>query len=192
MIQSHIRALACLTLLFCCTAREFSGAAQNSEVLSKRPLVLRIFDPDKNESKVTALLINPSEFAYPANRPSPDIRLHSVEYTYPGNVPSRPQAIAFVLIPADKNKTAPSFSVAADDTVLHQGEATLREMCCVEVNGHKANPQHIVVSMPLEILERLTQAKKIELKLKSKRGEYSFKLNDYARKCLTALAHTIK
>jgi len=198
MIQLPVRVLACLTLLFYCGVSEFRVAAQSSGVISKQPPVLRIFDTDKNESTVSALLVDPQseEFrdmlVYSANHPPPDIRLHSVEYTYLGNIPSRPQAIAFVFVPLNKHKTAPSFSVAADGMVLHQGEATLRELCCVTVNGHTQNPQHIVVSVPLEILERLTQAKKIELKLNSKRGKYSFKLNDYKRKCLTALANTIK
>jgi hypothetical protein len=100
--------------------------------------------------------------------------------------------MVFVFVPLEKYKTAPSFSVAADGTVLHQGEATLREVCCVEVNGRKQNPQHIVVAVSMEIFESIRQAKKAELKLTSKRGKYSFKLNDYQKKCLTAMANTIE
>ena len=115
MIQSPVLVLAFLTLLFCCGANEFRVTAQNSGVISKQPPVLRMFDPDKNESTVSALLIDPQsdEFrgmlVYSADHPPPDIRLHSVEYTYPGNIPSRPQTIAFVFVPLDKYKTAPEF-----------------------------------------------------------------------------------
>src|SRR5438067_722250 len=116
MIQSLVRVFASLALLFCCGASEFRVAAQNSAVLSKHPPVLRIFDPDENESTVSALLIDPQsdEFrgmlVYSADHPPPDIRLHSVEYTYPGNIPSRPQAISFVFVPLAKYKTPPCFS----------------------------------------------------------------------------------
>jgi hypothetical protein len=193
-----MKVVAGLSLLFCVGAYQIRIAAQNSTILSKQPPVTRVFDSDKNESRISAFLIDPQSDAfrgtlvYSASHPPPDIRLHSVEYTYPGNIPSRPQAMVFVFVPLEKYKTAPSFSVAADGTVLHQGEATLRELCCVEINGHKANPQHIVVAVPMEIFERIRQAKKIELKLTSKRGKYSFKVNDYQKKCLTALANTIE
>jgi hypothetical protein len=184
--------------LFCVGSGASYAFVQNSEVLSRRPPVIRIFDPDKNESTVSSLLFDPQSSDLRAmigadpDRPPPEMRLHSAEYTYPGNAQSHPQAVAFVFLPLDKNRSAPNFSVTADGTLLHQGEATLRELCCVEVNGRSQNPQQIVVTVPVEIFERMTQAKKIELKLSSKAGKYSFKLNDYQRRCLTALANTIK
>jgi hypothetical protein len=199
IIQSPINAmLACLALLFCYGSNAIHVFAQNSEVLSRRPPVIRIFDPDKNESTVSSFLFDPQSTGLPAMvgadpfRSPPNMRLHSVEYTYPGNIPTRPQVVAFVFVPLDKYKSAPSFSITADGTVLNQGEAALRELCCVEVNGRTQNPQHIIVAVPMEIFERMTQAKKIELKLSSKAGKYSFKLNDNQRKSLTALASTIK
>lgn len=190
--------LACLTLLCCFGFNAFHVCAQSSAVLSKRPPVIRIFDPDKNESTVLALLFDPQSSALPAmigldpSRPPPNMRLHSVEYTYAGNIQKPPQAVAFVFVPLNKYKSAPNFSVTVDGTVLNQGEATLRELCCVKINGRTQNSQQIVVAVPMEIFEGMTQAKKIELKLSSKAGKYSFKLNDYQRKCLTALANTIK
>ena len=175
----------------------FSVEAQNSEILSTRPPVLRKFDREKNETTISALLIDPQSYAFRgrlgySDHLPPDIQLHKVEYTYPGTAPSRPQTIALVLVPIDKYKTAPTFSVTVEGAVLHQGEATLRETCCVKINGSDANPQHIVLSVPMEVFERLTQTKKVELKLASKRGKYSFKLKDYQRKCLTALQNTIR
>ena len=199
IIHSPIhKGLACLTLLFCFYSNAFYTFAQNSEVLSKRPPVIRIFDPDKNESTISSLLFDPQSSDIKAMvgldpfRPPPNMRLHSVEYTYPGNIQVRPQAVAFVLVPLNKYKSAPNFSITADGTALHQGEATLRELCCVEVNGRTQKPQQIVIAVPTEIFERMTQAKKIELKLNSKAGKYSFKLNDYQKRCLMALANTIK
>lgn len=197
MAQSSIRNLiACLILLSCSAAGRPRPAAQDSGVLSERPQVIRIFDPDKNETTTSAFLfdLRSSEFqaGFDSYRPLPGVRLHSAEYSYPGRAAARPRVMAFVFVPRDKYKTAPNFSVTADGAELHQGEATLREMCCVEVNGRSANPQHIVVAVPMEIFGRLRQAKKIELKLSSKSGKYSFKLNGYQRKCLDALANTIK
>ena len=197
--QSPVRnILACLTLLLYSGASGFFVAAQNSGILSKRPLVTRIFDPEKNETAISALLVDPQSDEFrgllvqSADHPLPAVRLHSVEYTYPGKTQSRPQAFAFVFLPLDKYKTAPSFSVTADGAVLQQGETTLGELCCVEVNGRAANPQHIIVAVPLEIIGHLAQARKVELQLTSKRGKYSFKLNDYQKKCLTALLDTMK
>ena len=200
IIQSPARSnLVCLLLLFSVAANGFHVAAQNSTVLSKRPLVTRIFDSQENHSIVSAVLMDPQSDEYrhrlgyaSPNHPPPDVRLDSVAYIYPGNIPSRPQAISFVFGSLNKYKTAPSFSVAADGVVLHQGEATLKELiCCVEINGETPNPP-IVIAVPIEIFERLTQARKVELKLTTNRGKYSFKLNDYQRECLTALVNTMK
>jgi len=190
--------VACFALSFCLSATQFRVVAQNSGVLSRRPPVLKIFDPDNNETTISAMLVDPQSgdlramIGLDPDHPPPDIRLNTVEYNYPGTTPSRPQVVAFVLLPLDKYKTPPNFSIAADGTILHEGEATLRELCCVKINGRTDNPQHIVLSVPLDIFERLTQAKKIELKVTSKRGKYSFKLNDYQKKSLAALLSTIK
>ena len=198
LIQSHLRTI--LAFLSMSLPLGVGGAgveAQNSEILSARPAVLRIFDREKNETTISALLIDPQSDAFRgrlgySDRLPPDIQLHKVEYTYSGTAASRPQLIAFVLVPFDKYKTAPTFSITVEGAVLHEGEATLRQTCCVKINGSDASPQHILVSVPMDVFERLTQTKKVELKLASKRGKYSFKLNNYQRKCLTALQNTIK
>jgi hypothetical protein len=199
MFQSPARSnLISLMLLFSVAANGFHVAAQNYNVLSERPLVTRIFDSEKNQSIVSALLMDPQSDEYlhrlasaSPNHPPPDIRLDSVAYTYPGNIQSRPQAISFVFVSVNKYKTNPSFSVAADGMALHQGEATLMEICCVQINGKTPNPP-IVITVPIEIFERLTRARKVELKLTTNRGKYSFKLNDYQKECLTALVKTMK
>jgi hypothetical protein len=181
-----------LLTLSVCAPR--ATVAQNSEILSTKPPVYKIFNPDKNETTVSAMLIDPGLFTSPANndRPVPDVRLNSAEYTYHGTIPSRPSAVAFVFMPLEKYKTPPNFSVTLDGTLAHEGETTLRELCCVQVNGRTQNPQHILVSIPLETFEKITQAKKTEIKLVSNRGKHSFKLNDFQRKSLTALAGTIQ
>ena len=190
--------LTCLSLPFCFGMGGFLVVAQNSGILSKRPPVMKIFDPDKNESTVSALLFDlqsadpRSMLGLDPDHPLPQIRLHRAEYTHPGTIQSRPQTVAFVFLPLDKYKTAPSFSVTTDGALLHEGEATLDEMCCEKVNGHTYTLQQIIISVPTDIFERITQAKKVELKLNSKSGKYSFKLNDYQKRCLAALANTIE
>lgn len=195
-IARHV--LACVLLLFCLDVAAGQSDPGDPGLISKRPFVIKTFDHEKAETTIRAFLIDPQSDAfrgmlvYSPDHPPPDIRLHAAEYTYSGTMPARPTAIAFVFVPQDKYKTTVSFSVTADGTVVQEGEATLREWCCVEVNGHKANPQHIVVSVSMETFEQLRKANKVEFKLTSKRGKYSFKLDDYKRKCLTALADTIK
>ena len=192
--SSRFSPLLPLFLLTLSVCAPLATVAQNSEILSTKPPVYMIFYPDKNETTVSAMLVDPGLFTSPANndRPVPDVRLNSAEYTYPGTIPSRPSAVAFVFMPLEKYKTPPNFSVSLDGTLAHEGEATLRELCCVQVNGRTQNPQHILVSMPLETFEKITQAKKTEIKLVSNRGRHSFKLNDYQKKSVIALVNTIK
>jgi hypothetical protein len=199
IIRTAVRTmLAGLTLLLCFGPNGIHVVAQNSGVLSKRPPVIRIFDSDKNQSTISAPFFDPQNNDLRAmagldpDHPPPEIRLHRVEYTYPGKIQSRPQAVLFVFLPLDKYKNAPNFSVTADGMILQEGQATFDELCCEKVNGHTYTQQQIIVPVPIDIFARITQAKKVELKLTSKSGKYSFKLNDYQKKCLAALANTIK
>ena len=181
--------LGCLTLLFYATPSGFNAAAQNSRVSSGRPLVSRFFDPDKSETVTLAFLFD--LYADPS-RPAPRVSLHRVEYRYPGKTQARPEVISFVFMPLNKYKNAPNFSVTVDGQVIQEGPATFADLCCSEVNGRKETQQQIIVSLPTDVFERVTQAKKVELKLTSKSGNHSFKLNDDQKKRLVALAETIK
>jgi len=189
---------ACLLVGFCIEAADVGVGAQNSDILSKRPIVMRTFDRDTNESTISALLVDPQSdeyrgmWVYSSDRPPPSVRFHSVEYKYSGSAPTRPQTVAFVFVPLEKYKSAPNFSITADSAVLQEGDTSLRELCCVKINGSSANPQHIVVTVPMETFDRITRADKVEFKLTSKRGKYSFKLNDYKRQCLLALVNTME
>ena len=187
--------LACLLpLLVCLGFNAVHVFAQDLEILSKRPPVVRTFDLKKNESTIHGFLFNPDSLQnlFDPHRLQPTMRLHSASYTYPGTTKARPQSITFVIQPLNKQKTAPHFSLTADNTVVLEGEATLAELCCVEIYGRSETSQQIVVTVPTEIFERMTQAKKIELKLSSKNDNHSFKLNDDQRKCLVALANSMK
>ena len=176
------------------------GTVSRAELLkSGRPGILlprprSIVDIIHLRDVVGKMLIDPGLFMSPANndRPVPDVRLNSAEYTYPGTIPSRPSAVAFVFMPLEKYKTPPNFSVTLDGILAHEGETTLRELCCVQVNGRSQNPQHILVSVPLETFEKITQARKTEITLVSNRGKHSFKLSDFQKQSLTALASTIQ
>jgi len=110
-----------LTLSVCAP---LATVAQNSEILSTKPPIYKIFNPDKNESTVSAMLIDPGLFTSPANndRPIPDVRLNTAEYTYPGTIPSRRSAVAFIFMPREKYKTPPKFSATLDGTLVHEGE----------------------------------------------------------------------
>jgi hypothetical protein len=192
------RILLSITLLLCLGLGKSVTMAQ-TEILSKQPPVIKVFDPAKNESNVSTLFFDPQSGDLVARAMlerdpdyRPRLRLHRAEYTYPGTIQSRPQTIAFVFLPLDKYKNAPNFSVAADGVLLHEGEATIDELCCEKVNGHTYTQQQIIIAVPTELFERITRAKKVEFKLASKSDKYSFKLNDYQKKCVSALASTIK
>jgi hypothetical protein len=195
MVESHSRKiLACLTLLFCFGFNAVHVFAQDLEILSKRPPVVKTFDAKKNESTIHGFLFDPGALQnlFDPNRVQPNMRLHSASYTYPGTTKARPQSVTFVIQPLNKHKTAPQFSFTADGAVVLEGEATLAELCCVEIYGQSHTNQQIVVTVPAETFERMTQARKIELKISSKNDNRSFKLNDDQRKCLAALADTMK
>ena len=192
MVESHARnVLACLALLHCLVSNAF---AQDLEILSKRPAVVKTFDHNKNESTIHGFLFNPDSLQnlFDPHRPQPNMRLHSASYTYSGTTKARPQSVTFVIQPLNKQQAAPQFSFTADGAVVLEGDATLSELCCVEIYGRSGTGQQIVVTVRTEIFERMTQAKKIELKLSSKNGNHSFKLNDDQRKSLAALANTMK
>ena len=197
MVRPLIRnTIGCLTLALFLSLIVFVVRGQNSGFLSTRPPVIRIFDPDKDETTISADLVGKTDpgmlLGLDPNRPPPEILLYSVDYTYPGKVRSRPQTVAFVVLPSDKFKTPPHFSLLGDGTMVHEGEATLTELCCAKVNGRTENSQHVLLAVPVDIFERITQAMKVELKLTSKSRKYSFKLSDYQKKCLTALQNTMK
>jgi hypothetical protein len=168
--------------------------AQDSEILSRKPPVYKTFERDKNETTVTAMLIDPGSLKSPfdPDNTTPDFRLNTAEYTYSGSHPSRPSTVALVFLAREKLKTEPKFSVVVDGSLVQEGETTLRQVCCVQFNGRDITPQHILVSVSLDAFERITQAKKTEIKLDTKRGKYSFKLNDFQKKSLAALKNTIK
>ena len=135
MAESHTcKILTCLTLLFCFSANAF---AQDLEILSKRPPVVKTFDHNKNESTIHGFLFNPDALQnlFDPNRPQPNMRLHSASYTYPGTTKSRPQSVTFVIQPLNKQQAAPHFSFTADSAVVLEGDATLTELCCVEIYG---------------------------------------------------------
>lgn len=192
MVQPIVRNVAAL---FVCFALACSVFAQGSGILIKDPPVIRLVDRDSNETTISGLLFDPrsdlASLGFDPHRPPPEMRLHSVEYSYPGTVASRPQTFGFVFGPRTKYESAPTLSVTVDGQLLHEVQAILREKCCVEINGSKQTPQSIVATLPIETLARLTAAKKIELKLITTRGKFTFKLNDHQKKVLAALGSTI-
>jgi protoporphyrinogen oxidase len=105
-------------------------------------------------------------FTSPANndRPIPDVRLNTAEYTYPGTIPSRRSAVAFIFMPREKYKTPPKFSATLDGTLVHEGETNAAGVVLSSGKWRNQNPQHILVSVPLETFEKITQAKRTEIK----------------------------
>src|SRR5262245_4633291 len=120
----------CLAGILCLSGfYQRNVADQNSEILSAKPPVSRAYDADKNESTISTWLVDLGRAdlsalsGFDPNRPPPDLRLHAAEYTYPGTNPSRPSAISFVLVPLNKYKTGPKFSVISDGSLIHEGDA---------------------------------------------------------------------
>ena len=192
------RMFLCITVL--CLGLGKSGTVSQIKILSKRPMVTMDFDSERNESTVSTsffdyqsgdLVARAMRERDPDYTP-PRLRLLRAEYKTPGTVLSRPQTVAFVLSPLSKYKNAPHFSVTADGVLFHEGEASIDELCCEKVDGHEYTLQRIIIAVPTEMFERIAKVKKVEFKLTAKSDKYSFKLNDYERKCISALASTIK
>jgi hypothetical protein len=186
-----------LAILLCFGLSGLFANAQTSEMLSRRPLIVKIFEPEKNESTIYisfadlkrgyAGLFPPPPQADDFS--SPSLHLKNALYRYPGRNPARPQSVVFTFIPKDKYKGVIYFSVNADNAVVHQGEMT-QEQYTVKEDG--STYQEVAVVVPVDIFLGLVQAKKVEFKVGPKSYKNSYKLNDYGKKCLAALADTME
>jgi hypothetical protein len=170
--------------------------AQNVERLSRRPLIIKVFEPEKNESTIYISFADPNS-GYAGltlqqdGFPSPSLNLKSALYSYPGRNPARPQSVVFTFIPKDKYKGMVYFSISADNAMVHQGEMS-QDQYTVKSNGSTESYQEVAVAVPIDIFLGLEQAKKVEFKVGPKSYKNSYKLNDYGKKCLAALADTME
>jgi hypothetical protein len=168
--------------------------AQNVERLSQRPMIIKVFEPEKNESTVYISFVDPKSgyaglFPPQADFSSPSLHLKNALYRYQGKNPARPQSVVFTFIPKDKLKGLVYFSVNADNAIVHQGEMT-QEQYTVKEDG--STYQEVAIVVPIDIFLGLVQAKKVEFKVGPKSYKNSYKLNDYGKKCLPALADTME
>jgi hypothetical protein len=168
--------------------------AQNVEKLSQRPFIIKVFEPEKNESTVYTSFVDPKSgyaglFPPQGDFSSPSLHLKSALYRYPGKNPTRPQSVVFTFIPKDKFKGVVYFSVNADNAIVHQGEMT-QEQYTVKEDG--STYQEVAIVVPIDIFLGFIQAKKVEFKVGPKSYKNSYKLNDYGKKCLAALADTME
>jgi hypothetical protein len=175
--------------------------AQNGQVISGgrgKPPIVKMYDPENrgtDETIILALLNNP-ETALASLMPgtgSPypqSFVLGDARYSYPGKTPSRPESVSFTFISDEgknKYKGVVGFSISAEGEVVHQGDVTLGQRT-FRLNGQQITQQLLTATLPTDTFIRITQAKKVQLKVGSK----SFKLNDYQRKAIVALSGTME
>jgi hypothetical protein len=186
-----IKLFLCFALMLCPGFAVINASAQDG-FLSKDPPVLRIFNPEDNESVTVTLLVKrnysnrPASPMWPEESPRVNLFFTRVLYTFPSRTPVRPQSVSFIILPRAKPKEAVSFSITADAEVVHQGEIVLGKGQAV-IGGVKLDKSAVLVTVPTEAFLRLAQAENVEFKM----GETSEKLNDYQRKAIAALAVTI-
>ena len=178
-----------LAVVSCFGLNGLGVRAQNSEILSRKPPVVRTFDPGKNESNTSTLFVQVEELvarASPGWDPAYDrnLNLYSAEYIYPGRFPARPQTVVFTFISKGKSKGTATFSITADNSLIHEGAVAVVERA--GTNGQ------LKITLPTDIFLRMAQSKKVEFKIRATTYENSYKLKDYQRKCLASLAATIK
>jgi hypothetical protein len=176
------------TLVFFVGSSSSQIITQNSEVLHRKPAVLKVFNPEKDESKVETLLFDPlqayDEMMNEASLNHPRLQLNRAGYSYPGRTPTRPQSVIFTFIPNEKRKGLVTFSLSADNSLVAQGEVSV-------VQENKNSHQELKVAVPTDIFIRIAQARKVEFKIGPESFKDSYKLNDYQKKCVAALAGTI-
>jgi hypothetical protein len=170
--------------------------AQNIERLSRRPLIVKIFEPEKNESTIYISFADPKSGYEGLNLQQDDLyrsslNLKNALYSYPGRNPARPQSVFFNFIPKEKYKGMVYFSISADNATVHQGEMS-QEQYTIKSNGSTESHQEVAVAVPIDIFLGLVQAKKVEFKVGPKSYKNSYKLNGYGKKCLAALADTME
>lgn len=165
----------------------FAGA-QNTGVLSRRREIMRVFDSDKGETLTEVMFFDPDGRVDPYFHP--DLFLHRAVYSYPGQTPIRPENVIFKILPRNKYKGIVYFSIIVDNAAILEGQASLGEFP-FHRRG-ESGPQQQDVAVPIDIFLRIAQAKKVEFKLGPKDYKNSHKLNDYERKCIVALAETMK
>lgn len=182
----------CSAIVLCLGLIVGNASTQDTGFLSKNPPVLRIFNPEDNESVTITLLVErnyanwPASPMWPEESPRTNLFFTRALYTFPGRTPVQPQTVSFIVVPRTKPKKAVSFSVSADGEVIHQGEIAPGQGETV-IGGLKLDKSVILVPVPTEVFLRLAQAKKVEFKI----GTSSEKLNGYQRKAIAALAGTI-
>lgn len=191
------KGVLCLAILIYLGSSALSARAQNVERLSREPLIIKVFDPEKNETTVYASVVDPRkggpyELSALLDDPNPpSLKATRVLYSYPGRNPTRPQSVTFTFIPRDKYQGIVYFSVSADKAVIHQGEMS-QEQYTVKSDGSAGSHQEVAVELPIDIFLRLTQAKKVEFKVGPKSYKNTFKLNDYGKKSLALLVGTME
>jgi hypothetical protein len=159
-------------------------------------LVARAFDPSSDETTVSVIpdfmrvlvvdiLSNSPDVQSSPTHQTVEFTLRSVSYSYPGNIPLRPQNVKFVFISdgrKPKYKDNLDFSIDAEASPLHQGKIDYSVK-----DSTLGRIEVLMTPVPTEVFLRIAQAKKVQWTL----GVRKYKLTDSQRKGMRALAQTI-
>jgi hypothetical protein len=187
-------------LAMCALASLYAGPGAAQDISLERGKdhvpVARVFDPSKNETTVSVVPDSMGGLAARLLSNSPDVQsspthqtveftMRAVSYSYPGNIPLRPQHVNFVFISdgrKPKYKDNLDFSIDADASPLHQGKIDYSVK-----DSTLGRIEVLLASVPTEVFLRIAQAKKVQWTL----GPKKYKLTDSQRKDMRALAETI-
>ncbi|MCA1592272.1 MAG: hypothetical protein LC754_06400 [Acidobacteria bacterium] len=181
------------TVVLCFGLAGLGVGAQAPELISRNPPVIKYFSAEKNETTIETQLFKlpsgpESEWAAQLdNSTRSGLKLTFAQYKYAGGGPARPRTVTFTFLTKGKYTRPLNYSISAEKVIIHQGEVSVEDSTS-KSNGRTETAQILTLVIPTEIFLRMAQAKKVEFQV----GPNSYKLDDYQRKCLAALAGTIE
>ena len=158
--------------------------------------VARIFDAAKNETIVSVVPNFTATLAAQILAGSPDVQrdprhesidftLRAISYSYPGNVPLRPQTVKFVFVSdgrKPKYKDTTEFRIDVDGSPVTQGKIDY------DVKDSSFGKVEVLMALvPTDLFLRIARAAKVQFSF----GAKTHKLSNLQKKDLRALAETI-
>jgi hypothetical protein len=194
------RALA-LAVLFCFQINLLCALAQESKVLSEKPVITQVFDPARNETEVSVILSSNSFSADKSTftlggktvtiygpgssaRTQSGLVLGYASHTYEGRTQTGKQNASFTFFSKHKDtfKDQPAFSIIIDGQATHGGKA--EQPSQLDLKGDYW--QKIKMIVPTQVLLQIASAKKVQFNI----GPKIYKLEGFQQKSIRALADT--
>lgn len=194
------RALA-FAVLFCFQINLLCALAQESRVLSEKPVITQVFDPVRNETEVRVIL-NSNSFSADtstftlggttgtiygpgsSSRSQSGLVLGYASHIYEGRIPTGKENASFTFFSKQKDtfRDQPAFSIIIDGQATQGGMAE-RPSQLDSINDYR---QKIKLIVPTQLFLQIASAKKVQFNI----GPKIYKLEDFQQESIRALADT--